>query len=168
MRDFNVIYYLCYSCNWEHGGWLVPILVTTVFTPCVEPADVDIPKPRLFIASRSTHSTPSKAFSNLWSLFTASCSSEQAYLQAEDAHHGSALAKSHVEAALFQFGSSYFEVWHIFYKISPGKDMSVPRTLKFVPMSMGRVLIYQQGSNVKGWRSLLLAIRAWNDLQKPH
>lgn len=88
------------------GGWLVPILVTTVFTPCVEPADVDIPKPRLFIASRSTHSTPSKAFSNLWSLFTASCSSEQAYLQAEDAHHGSALAKSHVEAALFQFGSS--------------------------------------------------------------
>lgn len=20
MRDFNVIYYLCYSCNWEHGG----------------------------------------------------------------------------------------------------------------------------------------------------
>lgn len=37
-----------------------------------------------------------------------------------------------------------------FYKISPGKDMSVPRTLRFVPMSMGRVLIHQQGSNVKG------------------
>lgn len=72
--------------------------------PCVEPTDVDIP--RLFIASRSTPSTPSKAFSNLRSLLTALCSSEQAYLQAEDAHHGSALAKSHVQAALFQFGSS--------------------------------------------------------------
>lgn len=106
MQDFDGIYYLCYSCNWEHGEGLVPILATTALMPCTEPAHVDIPKPRLFIASRSNHSTPWEAFSNLQNMLTALCSSEQAHLQAYDARHGSALAESDVETALFQFGSS--------------------------------------------------------------
>lgn len=62
MRDFDVIYYPCYSCNSEHGEGLVPILATTALMPCLEPAHVDIPKPRLFIASRSNHSTPERPF----------------------------------------------------------------------------------------------------------
>lgn len=49
---------------------------------------------------------PRKAFSNLQNLLTALCSSERAYLQANDARHGLAFAESYVETALFQVGSS--------------------------------------------------------------
>lgn len=46
MWVLDLIYYLCYSCNWEHREGLVPILATNALMPCVELAHVDIPKPR--------------------------------------------------------------------------------------------------------------------------
>lgn len=162
MGVFDVIYYLCYSCNWEHGERLVPILATTVFTPCVEPTDVDIPKTRLFIASRSTHSTPSRAFS----LTSEACSQPCA---PQNEPISKLKMPIMVQPSLnLMCRQPFFNLAHpslkfgtAFTRSVQGKTLSVPWTLKeFVLMSMGRVLIHRRGSNIKGQRSLLLATRA--------
>lgn len=75
----------------------------TVLTPCAEPVDADVPKPRLFIAAQAP--TPPLPKPSL----TPKASSQPRALQnlqSEDAHHGSALTKSDVETAPCQSGSS--------------------------------------------------------------